>query len=290
MKRRNLQKILPNASTPSTNVAENTGIKDQNLFLDQATLNVDGSVDVENFLETRDLKVADTITSPCEFTVGGALSAESSQFKATTLSRGLEITSEDQNGRVPKFINVSDPQSPRDALTYNYYRNTGCQALNMYTFYDGLYSAQPTTVGKPIEPVSQNPGPTTYHTSASAKIYDAIGTTPYVEFKAPGIYQVTIQVLRDLGQHSGNDYPNLYLNLMIGNNKTLLCASDTRGYSGGHRTSVAVTGTFTLTEIVTTPPRDYPWLFLETTIGLNIKSMSTCIIWFPFQSNFAEVD
>nr|CRI41267.1 Uncharacterized protein BN1224_GiD_A_02680 [Chlamydia pneumoniae] len=287
MKRRNLQKILPNASTPSTNVAENTGIKDQNLFLDQATLNVDGNVDIENFLETRDLKVADTITSPCEFTVGGGLSAESSQFKATTLSKGLEITSEDQDGRVPKFTNVSDPQSPRDALTYNYYRNTGCQALNLYTYYS---SSQPTTVGKPIETVCQNPNPETYRISSSAKIYDAVTRFPYIQFKAPGIYQVTIQIRRESGQHSGLDNPNLYLNLMIGNNKTLLCASDTRGYSGGHRTSIAVTGTFTLTEIVATPPHDYPWLFLETTIGLDIKSMSTCVIWFPFQANFAEVD
>ncbi|ACZ33231.1 conserved hypothetical protein [Chlamydia pneumoniae LPCoLN] len=288
MKKIKQQGNIFGSTTPPINPNENSGVKDQNLFIDQATLSVERNVRIENNLETRDLKVLDTTTSPCEFIVKGNVSAEGSRLHATTLSDGFNIYSKTDVSQTPVCNNISDPQSARDALTFSYYRKTGCQAANLYTYYpgSGYYVAPNTTIETHVAAISSKS--VSRNTTPDFSRYADI--EPIVKLKQVGIYQVTMQLTRWSGQHDGDNSATLILNLVSGNSKTLLCTSDTRGGYSSDRTSVAVTATFSVTEIVSSSPYDYPWINLESTIWMNLMSLSTCVIWFPFPSNFVEVD
>ncbi|WP_192940653.1 hypothetical protein [Candidatus Chlamydia corallus] len=280
------KETIVESSTPLLNPNENSGVKDQNLFMDQGTLSVEGNATIENTLITRDLKVSDTITSPSEFIVGGNLLAESSQFNATTLSKGMNIYSQTSSSATPRCNNIRDPESPRDALTFNYYKKTGCEATNMYIYYANGYQVNQ---GQSIETNAWATGKDmAFNSTPNASL--CVDINPIIKFKKEGIYQVTIQLTRWSGYHGGPNTAGLFLNFISGSNKVLLCTSDTRGTSGGDYVSVALTATFAVTEIIPSPPHSYPWIDITSYDWINIMSLSTCVIWFPFSFNFSEVD
>ncbi|SPN73404.1 hypothetical protein C10C_0226 [Chlamydia serpentis] len=287
MKKLKQKNIIVKSSIPPINSNENSGVKDQNLFMDQATLSVEGNATIENALVTRDLKVSDTTISPCEFVVGGNISAEKSEFNATTLSNGINIFSQTSSSRTPVCNNISDPQSARDAITFNYYRKTGCQAANLYTYYpDGYY----VDSGASVETNARSISNKTVYFNRTPNASNYIEIDPIVKLKKEGIYQVTFQLTRWSGYHEGDNNPGLFLNFISRNSKVQLCTSDTRGGYQTDRVSVALTSIFPVTEVVPSPPYNYPWVNVETILWINLMSVSTCVIWFPFDFNFAEVD
>lgn len=273
--------------TNSTNFRMDTtavasGVKDQNLFMDGATLSITGSSSIDDTLSVRNLTVTDTTTSTCDVEIGGNLSTENTDFHATTLSRGMDIISASEKSKTPFLANISDPQSPRDALTYAFYRRNSVQAYHSSVSYSDTYQFLSGAVklyegGAGTNDVNSTPRYADYFTISPDRI------TP----KKAGIYQVTVQCTRYQGKHSGNDNATFFLYLMSPTNKSLLSSTDTRGLSNTDRTTKVLHAIFPIPEL--TREGDF-YIQVTSTADMRIKYFSTNVIWFPFNMSFSEVD
>ncbi|WP_051263305.1 hypothetical protein [Chlamydia pecorum] len=273
--------------TNSTNFRMDTtavasGVKDQNLFMDGATLSITGSSSIDDTLSVRNLTVTDTTTSTCDVEIGGDLSTENTDFHATTLSRGMDIISASEKSKTPFLANISDPQSPRDALTYAFYRRNSVQAYHSSVSYSDTYQFLSGAVklyggGAGTNDVNSTPRYSDYFTISEDRI------TP----KKAGIYQVTVQCTRYQGKHSGNDNATFFLYLMSPTNKSLLSSTDTRGLSNTDRTTKVLHAIFPIPEL--TREGDF-YIQVTSTADMQIKYFSTNVIWFPFNMSFSEVD
>lgn len=273
--------------TNSTNfrmdtIAVASGVKDQNLFMDGATLSITGSSSIDDTLSVRNLTVTDSTTSTCDVEIGGDLLTENTDFHATTLSRGMDIISASEKSKTPFLANISDPQSPRDALTYAFYRRNSVQAYHSSVSYSDTYQFLSGAVklyegGAGTNDVNSTPRYADYFTISPDRI------TP----KKAGIYQVTVQCTRYQGKHSGNDNATFFLYLMSPTNKSLLSSTDTRGLSNTDRTTKVLHAIFPIPEI--TREGDF-YIQVTSTADMRIKYFSTNVIWFPFNMSFSEVD
>ena len=258
-----------------------SGVKDQNLFMDGATLSITGDVSIDDSLSTRNLTVTDSATSTCDVEILGDLSTESTDFYATTLSNGLDIISASEKNKTPFLSNISDPKSPRDALTYAFYRRNSVQAYHSSVSYTSTYDFQSGVVklyaGNGTHEENSTPRYSDYFTISEDRI------TP----KKAGIYQITIQCTRFSGKHSGNDDATFFLYLMSPTNKSLLSSTDTRGLSNTDRTTKVLHAIFPVPEL--TREGDF-YIQAMSTADMKIKYFSTNVIWFPFNMSFSEVD
>ncbi|ANH79005.1 hypothetical protein [Candidatus Chlamydia sanziniae] len=281
------QTILSSVGDSPKSIENDSGVKDQNLFLDKTTLSVDGKTTVENTLSTRNLRVTDQVTSPCDVTIGGNLTTTSTKFNATVLSNGFNITSPTEQNKTPIFNDISNPLSQRDALTFDYYHKTSIQAANQYIRYKNVYTI---TVNNKNIPIKLSGGgeaqDNSYNATPNNSRYFSISTDKIL-LKAAGIYQVTLQCSRYYGGHSGTDEANFLLYLNSGGVKTLLNIADTRGVSGSDSTCVVLFAIFPIPESTS---NNHPYIQAETGMSIDIKSFSTNVIWFPFKFNFSEVD
>lgn len=200
--------------TNSTNFRMDTtavasGVKDQNLFMDGATLSITGSSSIDDTLSVRNLTVTDSTTSTCDVEIGGDLLTENTDFHATTLSRGMDIISASEKSKTPFLANISDPQSPRDAVTYAFYRRNSVQAYHSSVSYTNTYDFLSGVVklfaGNGNNEVNSTPRYSDYFTISEDRI------TP----RKAGIYQITIQCTRFSGKHSGNDNATFFFILDV---------------------------------------------------------------------------
>lgn len=141
--------------------------------------------------------------------LGGDLLTENTDFHATTLSRGMDIISASEKSKTPFLANISDPQSPRDAVTYAFYRRNSVQAYHSSVSYTNTYDFLSGVVklfaGNGNNEVNSTPRYSDYFTISEDRI------TP----RKAGIYQITIQCTRFSGKHSGNDNATFFFILDV---------------------------------------------------------------------------
>ncbi|WP_201456925.1 hypothetical protein [Chlamydia sp. 17-3921] len=282
MKKRQIKQTISNSTNFPLDETKTSGVKDQNLFMDNATLSVKENVNIDNSLFIRNLAVTDTIISPCDVNIGGDLSTEKTDLHQTTISNGLNITSLTEKNQTPVFENLSDPLSQRDALTYAYYRKFSVQAYQNSIEYQSTYNINTGAVK--LYGGSRAWRTYTSITPRCAQYFDVFDDR--IIPKQAGIYQVTLQCTRWEGDHSGNDDANFLLFLISGSNRSLLSSTDTRGIWFSDRTTRVLHAIFPIPKLTT----NQFYIQAQTTKHLKIKFFSTNVIWFPFNTNFSEVD
>ncbi|AGE75108.1 hypothetical protein AO9_02740 [Chlamydia psittaci Mat116] len=266
----------PNKQTRETDY-DATGVKDQNLYLENATLNIQGNLDIEDNFDADTLTVTNDVNANCDFFAGSKLSGSNGfSLRDTVLNGDININS----SQSPSIGNISDPLSQRDALTFNYYRKSSVQAYTCRLDHHGIYDIPAHSV------IDLQTG-----TSKDIENYTLMYRNYfYVEgkdlvIKAPGIYQVTFEITRTGGQHSGNDEVNLFLRLDQGSQFQNLCTADTRGHYPTDRTCTALYAIFSISDTSSQP-------IVRVYTHAHIRSMFSTIsvIWFPFASRFPEED
>lgn len=268
-----------NLQQSSLSDEKSTGVKEQNLFLDGATLRINKSLTVENTLECRNLSTPNNISSPCDIFINGDLQSKQTHLSETVLDGDFSITC--NANAIPVFQNVSDPKSQRDAITFNYFSNTSPQA---YTCYNKTFpSGQNKFTGALISLV--NPDKEESYTPNYQDVFEPKGDR--ILLKKPGIYQVSYQLLRGDGLHAGNDFSNVFLRLNTNNNTSILCTGDTRGHYESDQTTTSLYTIFSLPSIPETIPT---YISVYTEIWVTVVSSTISVIWFPFNQSYDEVD
>ncbi|WP_139414403.1 hypothetical protein [Chlamydia abortus] len=266
----------PNNQTRETNF-DATGVKDQNLYLENATLNINGNLNIEDDFDAETLTVTNDVNANYDFFAGSELSGDDGfSLRETVLNGDISINSSQSSS----IGNISDPLSQRDALTFNYYKKSSVQAYTCMLDHRGTYNipaystlALKSGTSKDIE----------NYTSMYRNYFYVEGKDLVI--KTPGIYQVTFEITRMGGQHSGNDEVNLFLRLDQGSQFENLCTADTRGHYPTDRTSTALYAIFSVSDISSQPT-------VRVYTHAHIRSMFSTIsvIWFPFASRFPEED
>ncbi|MEF9497121.1 hypothetical protein [Chlamydia sp. 04-14] len=258
-----------------------TGVKDQNLYLNDATLNIEGSLNIEDEFNADSLTVQKDVNSNCDFFIGGNLSGNDSCSLKETILNG-DITVSSNSSTQPLFNNISDPVSQRDAITFNYYRKSCVQAYTCFIDHRGTSNIDKDSL--------------VYFKTGSSKDFE--NYTPmyrnyfyvdpqHIRIRTPGIYQVTFEVTRMNGQHSGNDEVNLFLRLNSGGEYQNLCTADTRGHYKTDRTCTSLYAIFSITDVSSS---NSPSVTVFTGGHINSMFSAVSVIWFPFPSRFSEED
>ncbi|EPP35090.1 hypothetical protein CP10139811_0150 [Chlamydia ibidis] len=257
-----------------------SGVKDQNFYLKNSTLEVSEDLIIGDLLKADNLTVTNDVTVNPDLFVGGNVSGGTTTLHNLTLNGDFSITSA-ANGAISEINNISDPQSPRDALTFGYYKKTSLQAYNCMLGYaaqqwfaeksDLTFKTFSSKDDETFTPLYQN-----CFTVESTRII----------LKRPGIYQVAYQVTRNWGGHYGDNLPSLYLRLNSMGSPTVLCSTDTRGQYAGDYTSVSLYAIFSL-PITTT---NNPYLTVNTTYEITRILSNISVIWFPFSNVYSEMD
>lgn len=270
-----------NLQTHSLSDEKSTGVKEQNLFLDGATLQINENLTVENLLECRSLTALEGVSSSCDVFIQGDLQAKQTQLNETVLDGDFTISC--QANSIPVFQNISDPKSQRDAITFNYFSNTSPQAYTCFSeIYKDANQGKFTSSIVDIRSASNN---TENYTPKYAEIFDP--QKDRMLLKKPGIYQVSYQLLRGEGSHDGNNFSNLFLRLTTNNNTSILCTGDTRGHHNTEATTTSLYAIFSLPSI----PSSIPTYISVYTSAYVMASYSTIsVIWFPFNQSYDEVD
>jgi hypothetical protein len=279
MKKKMLKGVAP---IPGLSADEGTGVKDQNLWLNNATLKVEGDVTVEDKVTGRDVNVTGTkIQADVDLLVGRDVKGARTDLGETVLKGDFSVKCE--VGQVPEFTNLSDPTSARDAITFDYYRDRSTQAYNCVTGYKvyvkgenfiDLHANNSRDV-ESFTPMYRN------------RFYWNGNDKQRLYLKSPGIYQVAFQILRNGGYHAGNDEPNLFLRLYTSEYEyTDLCTGDTRGFSAGHATNTSLYSIFSIPSV----GEELPFVRVFTKIDITIARTMINVIWFPFGSTYTEED
>ncbi|AAP05267.1 hypothetical protein [Chlamydia caviae] len=265
--------------------AEATGVKDQNLYLQNATLNIDGNLNIEDEFNADSLTVKQDVNSDCDFFIGGNLSGENGfSLQETILNGDITVTSSvtSNSQTQPLFSNVSDPLSQRDALTFNYYKKHCVQAYTCFIDYRGRASLDANS----LVYLKTNTSKDFENYTPMYRNYFNVDTR-YIQIRTPGIYQVSFELTRIGGQHSGNDEVNLFLRLNSGPQYQNLCIADTRGHYNTDRTSTSLYAIFSVTDVKSS---DLPTVSVYTGAHILCMFSSVSVIWFPFPTRFSEED
>ncbi|WP_375793420.1 hypothetical protein O1W69_04810 [Chlamydia sp. 12-01] len=269
-------------SSPTKSIeADATGVKDQNLYLNNATLNIEGSLNVEDDFNADSLTVRTDVNSNCDFFVGGNLSGTDSFSLHETILNG-DITVSSSSQTLLPFNNVADPVSQRDAITFNYYRKSCVQAYTCFIDHHGTFNIYTDS----LVPFKTGTSKDFENYSQMYRNYFYV-ESQYIKIRTPGIYQVTFQITRMNGQHSGNDEVNLFLRLNSGGQYQNLCTADTRGHYKTDRTCTSLYAIFSITDVTSS---DLPSISVFTTGHINSMFSAVSVIWFPFASRFSEED
>ncbi|BAE81256.1 conserved hypothetical protein [Chlamydia felis Fe/C-56] len=284
----NKQNKLISSSTPSqpTKQAEEfdaTGVKDQNLYMDNATLNIEGGLNIQDEFNADKLTVTNDVNSNCDFFIGGDLTGQSGfSLKETTLNGDITLSPNSNNSL--HLNNIADPVAPYDALTFNYYKKSCVQAYTCMIDNRGFVSIRENS-NLPLKSFSSKDFEN--YTQLYRNYFNV--DTQYIKIKAPGIYQVTFQTTRYSGQHSGNDEVNLFLRLSSGEQYENLCTADTRGRYPRDRTTISLYSIFSVANI-STQENNQPKISVFSSAYMSILFSSISVIWFPFASRFSEED
>ncbi|AFS25203.1 hypothetical protein [Chlamydia psittaci] len=254
-----------------------TGVKDQNLYLENAKLNINGNLNIEDDFNAATLTVTNDVNANCDVFAGSQLSGSNGfSLRNTVLNGNISITSSNN----PSVGNISDPLSQRDALTFNYYKKSSVQAYTCMLDHRGTYNIPANSI---LDLKSGTSKDIENYTLMYRNYFYVEGKDLVI--KTPGIYQVTFEITRIGGQHSGNDEVNLFLRLDQGSQFENLCTADTRGHYPTDRTSTALYAIFSISDISSQP-------IVRVYTNAHIESMFSTIsvIWFPFASRFPEED
>ena len=284
-----MKKKIIKSSSPYptiTNIDDaGTGIKDQNLYFDNSTIEVLGSLTIDDQLQARTLTVENQVTTNYDLYVGGNVSGKNGMnLNETTLSGDMLITANSLNS-VPLFNGVADPVSQRDAITYNYYQNKTIQSYSCCSlYYSSSYYIQPNTK------IKCRHAEAGYNYENYTQLYrnhfDIPSNGEYITLKSLGNYQVTYQVMRNSGAHSGNNDPTLFLRLNRDNQESqTLCMGDTRGNNRWEQTGTPLFAMFSITDLTGNPN-----ISIFTNKDIVPYTSTISIIWFPFPITFFEED
>lgn len=279
------QFIKSSSLDPMTSVDDaGTGIKDQNLYFENSTIEIFGNLTIDDQFQSRALTVENQVTTDYDLLVGGNVSGKNGMnLHETTLSGDMLITATSSNS-VPLFDGVADPVSQRDAITYNYYQNKTIQAYSCCSkYYSSNYYLQPNTNIRfnPVEAYSYE-----NYTQLYRNYFDVPSNGEYITLKALGNYQVSYQIVRNRGAHSGNDECNIFLRLNRDDQESqTLCAGDTRGNNRWEQTATPLFAMFSITDLTGNPSIS---IFTDKDIYPYTSAIS--IIWFPFPITFFEED
>lgn len=280
MKKKELKGAAP---IPGLSTDEGTGVKDQNLWLNNAALKVEGDATVEDTLTGRDLNVTGTkIQTDVDLSVGRDVKGKRTSLGETVLKGDFSIQCE--QGKVPQFTNLSDPLSARDAITFDYYRDRSAQAYNCATHRNGASVAGNTFFDLRLNNSEDTESFTPMYRN---RFYWNDKETKKLYLKSPGIYQVAFQVFRSSGHHAGNDDPTIFLRLYTSAYEyTNLCTGDTRGFSSGTTTNTSLYSIFSIPSI----GGQQPFIQVFTKIEVRVAYSMLNVIWFPFSSSYTEED
>ncbi|WP_082196789.1 hypothetical protein [Chlamydia suis] len=280
MKKKELKGAAP---IPGLSTDEGTGVKDQNLWLNNAALKVEGDATVEDTLTGRDLNVTGTkIQTDVDLSVGRDVKGKRTSLGETVLKGDFSIQC--VQGRVPQFTNLSDPLSARDAITFDYYRDRSAQAYNCATHRNGASVAGDTFFDLRLNNSEDTESFTPMYRN---RFYWNGSETKKLYLKSPGIYQVAFQVFRSGGYHAGNDDPTIFLRLYTSTYEyTNLCTGDTRGFSSGNTTNTSLYSIFSIPSI----GGQQPFIQVFTKIAVRVAYSMLNVIWFPFSSSYTEED
>ncbi|EPP28575.1 hypothetical protein CP8484711_1223A, partial [Chlamydia psittaci 84-8471/1] len=88
-------------------------------YLENATLNIDGNLNIEDDFDAETLIVTKDVNANCDFFAGSELSGNNGfSLRETVLNGDISINASQSSS----IGNISDPLSQRDALTFNYYK------------------------------------------------------------------------------------------------------------------------------------------------------------------------
>lgn len=280
-------------SQPSISDAKTVGVKEQNLFLDNATLTINNNLTVEDTLECRNFTLDQNLESSCDLYIRGDLGNVITDLKETVLDGDLVIScSADSSNNIPKFKNIGDPKSARDAITFNYFSLISPQAYHCYSEFQAHTSGGGFAGGDKMHFKGNWKGQQITVTENSTPLLnDAMEVQDdRILLKKPGIYQVAYQVLRRGGDHQvGGDDATLFLNLNFGNSELTLCTGDTRGHDGNDETTTSLYAIFSLPS-QTGSSASTPYIYVSTRLSLFAGKSSMNVIWFPYGQSYEEVD
>ncbi|EPP36409.1 hypothetical protein BOKEGFJH_00321 [Chlamydia avium] len=261
-----------------------TGIKDQNLYFEDATIDISGNLAIDDQFQARSLSVTDQVTTNCDLFVGGNVSGNNGMnLNETTLSGDMLITANSQES-APLFNNIADPVSQRDAITYNYYQN---KTLQTYTCCSKYYSSKSfissdTNIRFRTEEAYNSES----YTLLYRNYFDIPSNGEYIKLKALGNYQVSYQIVRNKGAHNGNDESTIFLKLNRDNQESeILCSGDTRGNNRWEQTGTPLFAMFSITDLTGNPN-----ICVFTNKFIYPYTSTISIIWFPFPITFFEED
>ncbi|AHC16990.1 hypothetical protein [Chlamydia trachomatis] len=271
------------APIPGISTEEGTGVKDQNLWMRNATLKVEGDATIDDTLTSRDLKVTGpTIHTDLDLSVGGDVKGGRTVLGETVLEGDFNIKC--NQGQVPQFTNLSDPLSARDAITFDYYRDRSTQAYNCATHRNGALVDGNRFIDLRLHNSEDSESYTPMYRN---RFYWKDNDQKKLYLKSPGIYQVAFQIFRSGGYHSGNDDPTIFLRLYTSAYEyTNLCTGDTRGFNPGNTTNTSLYSIFSIPSI----GNEHPFIQVFTKIHVNIAYSMINVIWFPFGSSYKEAD
>lgn len=271
------------APIPGLSDNEGTGVKDQNLWLNNATLNVEGDTTIDETLTGRDLNITGSkIQADVDLFVGGNVKGGRTSLGETVLKGDFNIKC-NQN-QVPQLTNLSDPKSARDAITFDYYRERSTQAYNCTTHRNGAGLQGGSVLDLRLNTSEDTESFTPMYRN---RFYWKDNDMKKLYLKSPGIYQVAFQVFRSGGYHAGNDDPTIFLRLYTSAyDYTNLCTGDTRGFSEGNTTNTSLYSIFSIPSI----RGELPFIQVITKISIRIAYTMINVIWFPFSSSYTEED
>lgn len=276
-----------------TDEEQSVGVKEQNLFLDNATLTIGKDLTVEDTLSCRNLKISGNIKLPCDAHINGDLKNVITDLQETVLDGDFVISGvSDSASTLPHLKNIADPKSARDAITFHYFSSISPQSYHCHSEFTNISVPGNSFVGGDVlvfKGVKGTAPITVFEnkTPLASEVLEAENSR--VLLKKPGIYQVAYQMLRRGGDHAGNDDPTLFLQLNLGNSDITLCTGDTRGHSVSDETTTSLYAIFSL-PVQSDSVVNTPYIYVKTKIGISPGKSSLDVVWFPYGQSYEEVD